>query len=207
MTQQRRLALLLLINLSMITGLVLVGVLAHSLSVLAAGGDFIADSLAIMLGMWAVNRRDKHDDARATTYVALVNVCVLLSITIFVTVQAVDRFMGGNTEVHGLPVLLVALISALAMALGVIVLGLGAGKEDLHMRAVLLDTISDGLAAVGVALVGAIITITHKFFWLDAIAAILISIFIAYNALRLLRDVLKALRSHTPLSLKKPGQD
>ena len=43
MTQQKRLGLVLGINLVMIAGLVIVGLASHSLGVLAAGGDFAAD--------------------------------------------------------------------------------------------------------------------------------------------------------------------
>jgi Co/Zn/Cd efflux system component len=43
MTQQKRLGLVLGLNLIMITGLVLVGISSHSLAVLAAGGEFAAD--------------------------------------------------------------------------------------------------------------------------------------------------------------------
>lgn len=50
MTQQKRLGLVLGLNVIMITGLVLVGLVSHSLGVLAAGDDYAADSTAILLG-------------------------------------------------------------------------------------------------------------------------------------------------------------
>jgi len=77
-TQQRRLAYVLAINISMIVGLVLVGLLSHSISVLAAGGDFVADSFALALGILAVYLRDRHGNMQAPTYVALVNGLLLL---------------------------------------------------------------------------------------------------------------------------------
>jgi hypothetical protein len=91
MSQQRRLSYVLLLNVTMITGLLIVGLTSHSLGVLAAGGDFIADSTAIALGLMAVYLRDKPANIKP-------------------------------------------------------------GNEDLHMRSVLLDTISDGLAAAAVAI-------------------------------------------------------
>jgi len=62
----------------MIVGLVLVGLLSHSISVLAAGGDFVADSFALALGILAVYLRDRHGNMQAPTYVALVNGLLLL---------------------------------------------------------------------------------------------------------------------------------
>lgn len=50
-SQQRRLGIVLSLNLIMITGLVVVGFASHSLGVLAAGGDFAADSVAVLLGI------------------------------------------------------------------------------------------------------------------------------------------------------------
>ncbi len=43
MSHQKRPSLLLALNLLMITGLVVVGLTAHSLGVLAAGADYVAD--------------------------------------------------------------------------------------------------------------------------------------------------------------------
>lgn len=199
-SQQRRLTILLLINTTMITALIAVGLFSHSLSVLAAGGDFIADSLAIVLGLFAIYRRDKHSDERATTHVALINAVMLFVITLFVLVEAVHRLLTNNPEIHALPVFIVALLSAIGMGAGVSILGRGAGKEDLHMRSVFLDTVSDGLSAVCVAIVGVIIFATHKYYWLDSVAAIFISLVIAFGAIRLMRDVIKSLKSGQPIS-------
>ena len=183
----------------MITGLIIVGLYSNSLSVLAAGGDFIADSLAIALGLFAIHRRDNHGDEKATTYVALVNAGMLVMITFFVLIHAVGRLMTKSPEIHAQPVFLVAILSALAMALGVYILGKGAGNEDLHMRSVFLDTASDGISALGVAIVGIVISITHKYYWLDSVAAILISLIIGYGAMKLLFDVLKSIRTGQPM--------
>ncbi len=201
MTQKRRLSYLLLLNIVMIFGLVTVGLYSNSLSVLAAGGDFIADSLAIALGLFAVHRRDVHKDEKATTYVALINASMLLAITAFVVVQAIHRLLNHSPEINALPVLVVALLSAMTMGIGILILGKGAGNEDLHMRSVFLDTASDGLSAIGVAVVGLVILITHRYYWLDSAAAIFISLIIGYGAVRLLIDVTKSFKSGQPVHI------
>lgn len=201
MTQKRRLGYLLLLNIVMILGLITVGLYSNSLSVLAAGGDFIADSLAIALGLFAVHRRDVHRDERATTYVALINAAMLLVITIFVVVQACLRLLNHSPEIDALPVLVVAILSAITMGIGLLILGKGAGTEDLHMRSVFLDTASDGLSAIGVAAVGLVILLTHSYYWLDSAAAIFISLVIGYAAIRLLIDVKQSFKSGEPISV------
>lgn len=177
------------------------GLASHSLGLLAASGDFIADSLAIALGIFAVHRRDKHGDVLATTYVALCNGTILIGVITAVIYGSIHRLLTSSPEVHGLPVLVVSAISAVVMFTGALILGKDSGSEDLHMRSVLLDTLADGLAATGVAVVGAIIFFSHGIYWLDSVAAIAISLFIAFGAIRLLADVSRSLHQHEPLRL------
>lgn len=186
---------------TMIAGLVIVGLISHSIAVLAAGGDFLADSLAIILGLIAIHLRDHHHKKSAPTYVALINGLLLLFVTGFVVFKSTKRLLSVSPEVHGLPILIVSVISAIVMGIGVLILGKGAGNEDLHMRSILLDTISDGVAAISVAVVGGIIFFTNRFYWLDSVVAIIIGLAIAFGAVKLLIDVTKSLRSGTPLKL------
>jgi len=199
MTQLRRLTYVLAINVSMFAGLVLVGLYAHSLSVLATGGDFVADSFALGLGILAVHLRDKHGELQAPTYVALVNGLLLLVVTAIVIYGSIRRLAYGSPSIHGLPVLAIAAISMLAMFAGAFILGRGAGKEDLHMRSVLLDTLSDGLSAAAVAITGGIIYFAHGLYWLDSVVALLVGIVIGIGAIKLLGDVAKALKTKRPI--------
>ena len=203
MTQQKRLGLVLGINLVMIAGLVIVGLASHSLGVLAAGGDFAADSTAILLGIIAIQiAKHPHGHLKATTYVALINALVLLIVTAFVIFEGVHRLTSHAPHVEGLPVLIVSVVATISMALGAFILGKDADKEDLHMRSVLLDTLSDGVASGAVAVSGGIIYFTGKFYWLDSALAIAIGIVIGYGAIKLLRDVVVALRARTPIEIE-----
>jgi len=93
------------------------------------------------------------------------------------------------------PVVIVSVISALVMLAGAAILGFGAGSEDLHMRSVLLDTLSDGAAAAAVAVAGAVIAVTQRFYWLDPTLAAIIAVVIAVAALNLLTDGIRELRT------------
>lgn len=199
-SQRKRLSILLALNIAMITGLVIVGLRAHSLGVLAAGGDYIADSAAIALGILAVTIRERvGDHSRAPTYVAIVNAMALLLVTVVVVAEAIRRLVQGTAPVHGVPVLIVSTIATAVMVGGVFILGTDAGKEDLHMRSVLLDTAADALASAAVAVSGAVIAFTGTFYWLDSVLAAGIGLVIGYGAVRLLQDALAALRTGTPL--------
>lgn len=189
-------------NLAMIAGLVIAGLSARSLGVLAAAGDFAADSVGLILGLVAVTIRGRNGSSgtgasRATTAVAILNGAALLVVSVWVIVEAVRRLLAGVTAVQGLPMLIVSVISTVVMLVGALILGLGAGREDLHMRSVLLDTLADGAAAAAVALAGGIIALTHRFYWLDPALAAVIAAVIGVVAIRLLVDGITELRTRS----------
>jgi cobalt-zinc-cadmium efflux system protein len=72
------------------------------------------------------------------------------------------------------------------------------GDEDLHMKAVMLDTAADAAAAASVAVTGAIIFAMNGLYWLDPTVALIVSVVIAYHAINLLRRVVRALRREDP---------
>jgi cobalt-zinc-cadmium efflux system protein len=201
-SQRRRLTILLAMNAAMIAGLVVVGLLAHSLGVLAAGGDYVADSAAILLGIIAVTIRERvGPHSKAPTYVAAINASALLVVTALVLIEAVRRLLNGTPVINGLPVLIVSGIATAVMLAGVFVLGTAAGSEDLHMRSVLLDTASDALASAAVAVSGAIIYVTDRYYWLDSLLSLVIALVIGAGAVRLLIAVTTALRQGTDLDV------
>lgn len=202
MTQRRRLTIVLCLNLVMLVGLVVVGLSAHSLGVLAAGGDYVADSAALGLGILAVTMRGRNGPhSRAPTIVAGINAAALLVVSVLVLVAGVRRLIVGTPHVQGLPVLIVSGIATLVMLAGVLVLGAGAGREDLHMRSVLLDTLSDALTSAAVAVSGAVIFLTGRLFWLDSALSVAIAGFVGAGAFHLLREVRGSLRTGAPLAI------
>jgi len=201
-SQQKRLAVVLGLNIVMIAGLLIVGLTSRSLGVLAAGGDYAADSIAILFGIMAIQiAKHPHGHPKATIYVAGINGLVLLVVTGLVLVGGTRRLIDHTPEIHGLSVLVVSLVSMASMLIAALILGKDAGKEDIHMRSVLLDTIADAIAAAGVAVSGAIIYFSGRLYWLDSAVAVLIGVVIGFGAFRLLRDVISALRNRTNLAL------
>ena len=199
MSPARRLAVVLLLNLALVTALVITGLAAHSLAVLAAGADYLADAAAIgvsLLAIWLAARPRGHP--KATTIAALVNAGWLLLLNIAVAVTAIWHLAAGARQVEGLPVLIISGIAAAVMLAGALILGGDAdedGTEDLNVRAVLLDTAADAAAAAGVAASGAVILATGGWYWLDPATALVIAVIVGYHALKLTRKITMALRS------------
>jgi cobalt-zinc-cadmium efflux system protein len=194
----------LLLNLGLVTALMITGLAAHSLAVLAAGADYLADAAAIgvsLLAIWLAARPRGHPNA--TTLAALVNAGWLLVLNITIAVAAIWHLAAGAHRVEGLPVLVVSAIAAAVMLAGALILGGDEGDdhdergegEDLNVKAVLLDTAGDAAAAAGVAASGAVILGVGGWYWLDPATALAIAVIIGYHALKLTRKIAVALRS------------
>jgi cobalt-zinc-cadmium efflux system protein len=207
-----RLTIVLLLNLALITALVIVGLTAHSIGVLAEGADYLADAAAICLSLLAIWLSHRSPTTRrplgyrnATKVAALVNGGWLLLLSILVALGAALRLVSHTSHVSGLPVLVVSGIAAFLMLIGALILrGADADDDDgdggLSMRAVLLDTAADAAAAAGVALTGAVIYATNGWYWLDPAVALVIAVIVGYHALALVREVVAALRDARPAS-------
>jgi cobalt-zinc-cadmium efflux system protein len=207
----------LVLNLLLIAGLVVVGVGAHSLGVLAAGGDYLADAAAIGVSLFAIGLSRRPPSPRrpggyphATNVAALVNGGWLLVLSVLVIVSAIERLVGGAPAVEGLPVLIVSAVAAAVMMVGAFILGSDGddddGGDDFNMKAVLLDTAADAAAAGGVAVSGAVILATGGWYWLDPVVALIIASVVGYHALGLLRKVIAALRSASPPAIGLGGR-
>ncbi len=176
----------------MVAGLSIVGFSSHSLGVLAAGGDYLLDCSAIIFGLLAISFRNRNSEkSKATAVAALLNVLLLLSITITVTIEATNRLINNAPKIHALPVLLISLLATGVMTMAALILQ--DHGDDLHMRSVWLDTVADAVSSAAIGVAAIIILVTNRFFWADSAVAILISIAICYQALKLLREVLKSL--------------
>jgi cobalt-zinc-cadmium efflux system protein len=191
-TPEKRLGLVLVVNVTMILALLLVGVLAHSLGVLASGADYLGDALGTGLSLAALRLSQRERGQQLTSYAALVNASLLLLVTLAVAVEAVYRLTVGAPSVHGGPVVIVSVTAAIAMIACAFILGDVAG--DLSMQSVMLDSVADAAAAIGVALSGAIILITGGNDWLDPVVALVIGAVVAYHAIKLMQRVLVRLR-------------
>ncbi|MGV0051173.1 cation transporter [Mycobacterium colombiense] len=197
MSQRRRLGIVLGLNVSLIAALVIVGLAAHSVGVIAAAGDTAADSVALVLGLIAVTVRDRTDyswRSAATPVVALINGGALLVVAALIAAEAIGRLSRGAPEVRGLPVLIVSAVTMAVLLAGAWVLGASAANEDLHMRSVLLDTLADAAAATAIAVAGAVMALTGRFFWLDSVLALAIAALVAVPATTLCVKAFAAIR-------------
>ena len=197
---------MLVLNVVLVASLLIVGLAAHSLGVVAEGVDYLTDTATIavsLIALWLSGRaptaRRPQGYPKAHAFAALVNAGWLLALTLAVTAGSIVRLATGTHHVHGLPVLVVSAIAAAFMLIGALILS---GDDDRHgddhgelnMKAVLLDTTVDAVTAAGVAATGAVILVTGGLYWLDPLVALVVSLVVAYHAARLLQRVAPALQ-------------
>lgn len=203
MNRVARLWTVLGLNLALVGVLVAVGTDAHSLGVFAEGADYLADAAGIGVALFAIflSKRthateDRSRFPNATNWAAFINCGWLLVLAILIGAEAISRLMSGIRPVHGLPVLIVSTAAALVMVVGALILGgdIDDDDDDLHMRAVFLDTAADAATAASVAVIGAVISVAHGLYWLDPTVALIVSFFVAFHAIILLRKIVRALR-------------
>ncbi len=66
MSRTQRLLVVLVLNLVLVLGLVIVGVTAHSLAVLAAGGDYLLDAAGVGVALLAIRLSARPPGSRLT---------------------------------------------------------------------------------------------------------------------------------------------
>jgi cobalt-zinc-cadmium efflux system protein len=207
MTRSQRLLTVLALNLALVAGLIAAGVVAGSLAVLAAGGDYLMDAAAVGIALLAARRaaRPRKRPGRSgrvdpVSAAALINAGWLLVLELLVAAAAVTRLAAGTPRVAGLPVVVASGLAAVVMTAGALILrgdesdpG-GDGDRDVSVAAVLLDTVADAAAAAGTAVTGGIILATG-WYWLDPAVALVIALIVAGHAAALIRKVLARLRT------------
>jgi cobalt-zinc-cadmium efflux system protein len=194
MSRVQRLTVVLVLNLALVAGLATVGAGAHSLGVLAEGGDYLLDAAGAGLALLAIRLSARRPRARGlspTGAAALVNAGWLLLLELIVVGVSIDRLASRTPAVHGLPVLVASGIAALVMTVAALTLrgDDDGGERDLSVTAVLLDTVADAAAAAGVAAAGAVILVARGWYWLDPAVALTIAVLVAYHAVALIRTI------------------
>jgi cobalt-zinc-cadmium efflux system protein len=103
MSRTQRLLVVLVLNLALVAGLVVTGVTAHSLAVLAAGSDYLLDAAGVGVALLAIRLSARHvgngprqGSLNASSVAALINSGWLLALEVLVSAAAIDRLITGT---------------------------------------------------------------------------------------------------------------
>lgn len=177
--------------------------LSGSLSLLADAGHMLSDLAGLLIALVATivaarpaTDRQTFGYRRMEVFGALVNGLILVVVAVYVTIGAIGRLVGGETEVHSIPMLIVASIGLVAN-LGALLLLRPAAEHSINMRGAYLEVFGD-LVGSATVIVAAVVILLTGFAPADAIASLLIAALIVPRAFVLLRDVVRVLSEAAP---------
>lgn len=199
---QRRLTWALVLAAAYMLVEVVGGLLSSSLALLADAGHMATDVSALGLALWAMRLATKpatprrtYGYHRAEILAALANGAVLVLVSVFVLLEAAQRFRE-PTEIVGSAMLAVAVGGLIVNAVTAWLLE-GGRDESLNVRAAWLHVLSDALGSIGVIL-GAVAVLAFGWDWADPAAACLIAALILYSAWSLLKEAIDVLMASAP---------
>jgi len=202
LSRTRRLSIALGLNIALVVGQVVFGLVAHSLGLLADAGHNLSDVAAVVVSLVAVRWARRAATAersygyhRGTILAALVNATMILAVTCLIAYEGIRRLAHPEPVRAGIMV---------AVALAAFLLNAGAALmlrehgSDLNMRSALLHMAGDAAASLGVAVAGTVILVTGRFLWLDPVVSMAIGVLIAMEAFQLVRQAAEVLLESTP---------
>ena len=180
----------------------------NSLALLSDAGHMLTDVIGIGMALAAIGlatrfeRRDSLATSRHTfglyrleILAALMNSLLLFGVAIWVAVEAVRR-LGSDPEVLGAPMLVVAAVGLLANLVAFALLREGA-KESVNVEGAYLEVLADTVGSVGVV-VAAVLLELFGWVWVDAVAGVLLGVWILPRAWRLGRRAVHILLQAAP---------
>jgi cobalt-zinc-cadmium efflux system protein len=177
------------------------GVFAHSLALLADAGHMFTDVTALVVSLLAVylvtvpaNLRLTFGYYRMEVLAALANGILLLGITAWIVIEAVER-LTRPAPVRPVPMLLVA-VAGLAVNLIAVQL-LRATRGGLNVRSAMLHVLSDAAGSVATIAAAVVILLTG---WTraDPVISLVIAALIVTGAVRIVIEAVQVLMEGTP---------
>ena len=198
----RRLVGAVLVNVLLTVAQVVGGLLSGSLSLVADALHNLNDaaSLGIALIARRVARRPADSKRtfgyrRAEVIGALINLTTLIIVGLYLIYEAVARYFDPQ-PIQGWVVVWVAGI-ALVIDIVTAVLTYRLSKGNLNIRAAFVHNVSDALASVAVIVAGALILL-YDWYWADLAATVLISAYVLYQGVTMMRDTVRILLEGVP---------
>src|SRR6266851_1434282 len=196
------------VTLAYIVLLVVAGIRAHSLALLAEAGHNLSDFLALLLSLVAVYLQSRPASStktygyhRAGVLAALVNAVSLVAVSFFIFYEAFRRL---QHPVHVQASVMMWVAAAGVVMNGVIALMLYRSAErggDVNIRSALLHEVGDTLSTAAVIAGGWAILVTGNS-WIDSALSFGIGALILWSGFGIVRETLNILLEGTPRGVK-----
>ncbi|MBN1952621.1 MAG: cation transporter [Bacteroidales bacterium] len=181
------------------------GLLSNSLALLSDAIHNLGDTIAVMLAYFAnlIGRRDANEKKtfgykRAEILAALFNAVVLITITLFLFIEAYKRFQSPE-PIKAVIMFWVALVGLIANFIAVVLLRKDS-QHNINIRAAYLHLLGDTVSSVAVIL-GSVFIFYFDITWIDPVITFLIGIYILKETYTVLRETVNILMQGTPESI------
>ncbi len=198
-----KLSIAVFINILLTVAQVVGGVLSGSLSLIADALHNLSDAGAILvaiiakkIGSRSANDKMTYGYKRAEIIGVLINSTSLVLVGIYLVYEAVIKYFN-PTPINGWIVFWVAGI-ALVIDIATAILTFNAGaKENMNIKAAFIHNVSDALASLVVIIAG-ILIINYQLYIFDVIATLVISLYVIYHGVLLLKKAILILMQAVP---------
>src|SRR5450432_3738826 len=183
------------LNLAFVVIEVTVGLMIHSLSLLSDAGHNLADVASLGLSLFAYRMMKVKSNTvftygykKTTVLVALLNAGILLISIGAILYESVHRLMLPEP----LPGKTISIVAAIGIVINAVtaLLFFRNKNADLNIKGAFLHLMSDAVVSAALV-VGGIIIIYTKWYWIDPLLGILVAVVIVFSTWSLLRDSLR----------------
>jgi cobalt-zinc-cadmium efflux system protein len=178
------------------------GLVTGSLALLADAGHMLSDAFSLGVALFAVWLAEKPATPnrsfgykRAEILAALFNGVTLVAISIWIFIEAYQRFREPPEVLGGL-MLTIAALGLVVNVAGALILS-RSGGESLNLQGALRHVIADVLGSVG-AIAAALVILATGWRYADPVISVLIGLLVLASSWRLLRDSANILLEGTP---------
>src|SRR5450432_753269 len=184
-----------ILNLAFVVIEAVVGLVIHSLSLLSDAGHNLADVASLGLSLFAFRMMKVKSNTvytygykKTTVLVALLNGGILLVSIGAILYESIHRLMLPEP----LPGKTISIVAAIGIVINAVtaLLFFRNKDSDLNIKGAFLHLMSDAVVSAALV-VGGIIIIYTKWYWMDPVMGILVAIVIVFSTWSLLRDSLR----------------
>ncbi len=194
-----------LLNVVITAAQIVGGLISGSLALISDAIHNLSDGVAVFLAYLAnvISRKEKTSQRtfgykRAEILAAFINALVLIAISFYLMVEAVERFFH-LPEVDFRWMLILGTLGLVANSVSVLILHRDK-KESLNVRAAYLHLLGDALTSLAV-IVGAVFIWFWNWYWIDPLVTLLISFYLLFHTIRLLKESTEILMQFAPTSI------
>ncbi|NCN28353.1 cation transporter [bacterium] len=179
------------------------GIFSGSLSLIADALHNFSDAGALVVALLAKKIGGKAADdqlsygyKRAEILGALINSTSLLIVGVYLCYQAIVRYFNPQ-PIDGWIVVWVASLALVIDVVTAVLTHKAGAKDSMNIRAAFIHNVSDALASVVVVIAGTLI-ILYQLYVVDLVATVLISIYVIYHGLDLVKKSIRILMQAVP---------